>query len=250
MRSSLTVMMTLGLILALTSVPPLNGADLAVTSSASMGASQPASPCSGDGRPGPCGLEITFDGTTAKSFVKSDSPSNESIYRARFWWNPNNLGTDSRLDEGETFIILRTTDVNGTPNSGGVEQAAFQVLARYKSDKGLRTWVRLVTNNYPPPNARFSNRIDLDPNGGPVQLEVEWVQGDVCGELSGLVTLRAIDGQQAGKEVSAVANNCELDVDDIILGLVTYAEDFGSPLNGTSMYFDEFESFRSLSAAP
>ena len=65
------------------------GDSLSVTSTAAMGGVA-QNDCSGDNQPGPCGLEVFHDNSSL-AYVQDDSPADESVYRATFLYNPNNI---------------------------------------------------------------------------------------------------------------------------------------------------------------
>lgn len=171
------------------------------------------------------GLEMIMDGTTHGSFVRDDTPNDEVIYRAQFWFNPNTWNGP----EGATVILARTTDET-------LFYAPFQVLLTKKS--GLwRVYVRAQNNTGV---VRFTNRINLTP-GTPSLLQVEWVKGDVPGTLSGDVTLSVLDGAAAGQSVATGLNNSNIYADNIVLGALQ-----PQTTQTGSYYFDEFASFRTL----
>lgn len=171
------------------------------------------------------GLEVIFDGP-GNAYVRDDTPADETIYRCQFWLDP---ATWNGNDAGDFFVISRATWEDQF-------LAAFQVMMVKKV--GLwRLWVRSMNNTGLP---RYTNRINLSP-GNPSLLQVEWVQGDTPGALSGYVTLTIIDGYNAGQSVSVDLNNSNFNVDSVVLGALQPL-----PSQSGSIYLDEFASFRTL----
>ncbi|HSL18955.1 MAG TPA: hypothetical protein VLB51_13700 [Methylomirabilota bacterium] len=171
------------------------------------------------------GLAVSMDGTTQNAYVKDDTPDRETIYRAQFWIDVN---TWDGID-GDWLFVSRTADET-------IWYAPYQVLMNKKS--GLwRIWLRAQNNTGV---VRFTNRINLQP-GSPSLLQIEWVQGDTPGTLSGEVTLSVIDGYGAGASVSTGLNNSMIFCDSVTLGAMQ------PKATQTGVYYvDEFASFRTL----
>jgi len=171
------------------------------------------------------GMEVTMDGTTTNAFVKDETPDGETVYRAQFWFDVN---TWDGIDTDWVFIS-RTADET-------LWYAPYQVLMVKKM--GLwRIWLRAQNNTGV---VRFTNRINLQP-GSPSLLQIEWQQGDTPGALSGDVTLTVIDGYAVGSSVSTGLNNSTIVVDSVTMGAMQ-----PKATQTGSLYFDEFESYRTL----
>lgn len=199
----------------------VSAATLAVNNAAAMGGTG-GTACSG----GPCGLEVTFNGATSAAFVRDDTPANEGIYRAQFWFDPNNI----TMNDGTFHVLFRATQE--VPF-----RACFQIMLVKKS--GLtRLWVRGLNN---PGTERFTNRINI-PADGPQLIQVEWERSDTPGVLNGYATISIIDGSAAGATETVMLNNSAFGVDFVNMGAVgnIAATTIGSH------YFDEFESYRTL----
>lgn len=239
-------------LLALIAAAPAMAASLSVTSAAAMGNGAAVNQCSGDSQPGPCGLEVTNDGTTQKAFVRDETPTDETVYRSTFYFDPNDINTaGTAFPVGGAMTLFRARN--------DAFDGAFQVMMTRTSNRGIRVWVRSLSNNG---NPKFTRRMDLgcdDPGCVvaaitlPARIQAEWTQGDTCGAASGTSTITLFDGNDAQVDTSELVdqsnnpvgiNNCNRDVDVVELGLVAI---FSNTIpNGNSMYFDEFESFRTL----
>ncbi|MEM6457237.1 MAG: hypothetical protein AAF772_19265 [Acidobacteriota bacterium] len=196
------------------------GASLAVNNTAAMGSSG-GTACAG----GECGLEVTFDGNTSPAFVRDDTPDNEALYRAEFWFNPNNI----TMNDGTFHVIFRATEESAF-------QAATQILFTFKSSL-CRLSLRGLNN---PGTTRFTNRINV-PCDQATQLRVEWTRSDTPGALNGDMTLSVIGGAgPVGTSVSSSLNNSNLNVDFVNLGAVGNI----NPATSSTQWFDEFQSFR------
>lgn len=172
------------------------------------------------------GLEVTFTNDAVKAYVKDLTPDGEAIYRCQFWMDVNDVSMADR-----TFHTLFRATREAPMN------AAFMVLHKYV-DGTHRIWLRGMNN---PLTVRFSTRIDLMP-GQPSLIQVEWYQGDVPGTLSGNATMTVIDGYAVGESVSVDLNNSQFVVDDVLMGAVGNI----AATTSATIYFDEFESYRTL----
>jgi hypothetical protein len=88
-RTQQIMVVVAGLVLAASMA---SASSLSVTSTAALQGSvaQPGVLCSGDGQPGPCGLMVNVDSTSA-AYVESDHPQNEPHFVATFRVNPVGL---------------------------------------------------------------------------------------------------------------------------------------------------------------
>lgn len=199
---------------------------LAVTNAAAMG-SEDGGQCSG----GPCGLAVTLDGSTNPARVQDDSPNNESVYRASYWFDPTGL----TMAESDYFVIGRWTETDAAVGSA-------MLLTIYKNGK-YRLFARAANNAAGV--FRFTSRINLT---GANLIQIEWTQSDAPATPGGDMVVTILEGPQAGASVAISdiqgLNNSARDIDNALIGGV------GNLANapGTSgvMYFDTFESFRTL----
>jgi len=199
------------------------------------------------------GLEITMEaGTTDPAFVRDNSPEGEAIYRAQFWvdrsgglFMDNDNGTKSTR-----FVGFRGADDN---HNGGGQVTVFRgIMGRLAVDG--------------PDGPRYTFRLGCRQDSG----SFAYIGGIVLGELAQTkwVTLefQAASSDGAGDGIcrlyqgnskyvaNMVGERTNLDndlheVDWIQMGAISGFDD--NPQDHLTMgplYFDSFESFRSLLA--
>lgn len=209
---------------------------LAVNNNAAMGGVG-GTACSG----GPCGLEIILDGSNNPARVVDETPNGESIYRAQFYVNMNNLVQTE--GPGNFWAMGRGTKL---PEF----KASFQFLVIKKFNQ-WRFFLRGQTNAS---TDRFTGRIDVPDADGraPMLFQVTFTQSPAPGTPGGEVELCLLQGG-GGVQGTCVKtadifgegiNNSNLAVDNVLFGGVG---NLGAFLNG-SFYFDEFASFRTVAA--
>ncbi|MCP5110823.1 MAG: hypothetical protein GY953_08320, partial [bacterium] len=104
MKTKLSILFVSAILLAAGGAMAQNSLD--VNNAAAMGPDNGGTLCSG----GNCGLEIIFPGgSTNQALVRDDTPDNEAIYRAVFWFDPSNL-TDNPNPAGYIHIFQRATE--------------------------------------------------------------------------------------------------------------------------------------------
>lgn len=221
------------------------GNSLSVTSAAAMGGVAQNN-CSGDGMPGPCGLAVFHD-NTSRAFVRDDSLTAETLYRASFLFNPNNL---SQNLGGFRQVIL---DVRGdNPNVGVGNCPATPGIT-----VAIRVWLRLenfdgsiyrlqAEGRGNQCGKRSTPKFDIAADQ-PVRICLEHATG---GGGTGFLAIAGVDpanpcppsGDAAYRSVNY--SNQLVTLDHVRMGTPA-TNNFGVSQNGT-MYFDEFESFRTL----
>jgi hypothetical protein len=216
---------------------------LSVTSTAAMGGVADQT-CTGDGMPGPCGLEVFHDNSSV-AFVEDQSPQNETVYRASFLFNPNNISPGAKLRQN----IFRAIGPNPNPGVGSCDLAGLKNVGRvflllYRPD-GSRyaAFLQGIGNQC---GERATLRVELEPDT-PKRICVEMEFGNA---LSGRLAIAAVDigdpcptsGSGAWQERDL--SNGLTNVDRVRLG-TPGTNNFGAGESG-DMYFDEFESFRTL----
>lgn len=218
------------------------GNSLSVTSAAAMGGTAQGT-CIGDGMPGPCGLEVFHDNTSL-SYVEDQSPSSETIYRATFLFNPNSISPGANLRQR----LFRAIGPNPFPGNGNCSPVA-------KFSSVLEVWLFLVGGAgqkyalqvYGEGNLcgyRSTAQFEIAPDQ-PVRVCMEWSAGN---SGTGTVALAVVDAAlpcPASSSYSRTAlSNGLTTIDTIRLGIPTL-NNFNAGESG-SLYFDEFESFRTL----
>ncbi len=229
MKTKLSKILLASTILLLAASGAMAQNSIAVNNAAAMGPDNGGTACGG----GNCGMEIIFPGgSTNAARVQDDTPADEAIYRAVFWYDPSNIA-DNPSAAGYIHIFQRTTET-------GTFRAPYQLILLQKSNL-KRLFIRSLTN---PSVVRFSNRINLT---GANEFEVTFTQSPTPGVAGGNVKIEVLTGPQAGqcvetKDTSPGLNNSQLDVDNVLAGAVG---NISASVTG-SAYFDEFSSFRTL----
>lgn len=208
---------------------------VAVTAAAAMGPNNGGTACGG----GMCGLAVTLDGSTNPAKVVDNTPANESIYRADFWWDPNTLN----MPDATLMVIARGTDLD-------LNRSDFQILVNHKS--GLyRLSIRAGSNSAGV--FKISPRITYDPACGAMRMQVEFEQSPAPGTPGGEVTVTVLETENAcaitaGTFINTAQfhgvgiNNSTLGVDDHHVGAVG---NIPATTTGT-FYVDEHRAFRTL----
>ncbi|HEY6072840.1 MAG TPA: metallophosphoesterase [Anaerolineales bacterium] len=166
------------------------------------------------------GLKLVINDNNSL-FVTDDTPSSESRYRARFYFDPNTI----KMSSGNAFFLF-----NGFKGSSttvfriefGMGTSGYQVRARVLNDAG--SWINSAWIN-------ISDAVHF--------LELDWRSAANAGGLT-----LWIDGAQAA-DMTGIDNNT-LSIDRVRLGAVTGID---SGTRGT-FYMDEFESHRQTYIGP
>ncbi len=221
------------------------GNSLSVTSTAAMGGVA-QNDCEGDGQPGPCGLAVFHDNTSA-AFVEDRTPENEGIYRASFLLNPNNV---SQLDGNFRQVIINAVSPNPTPgheNCGNAAFAnAFRVFARFEGGNG-QIYRLMMEGNGNLCGKRATGKITI-PADQPARVCLEWEAGNASSGRMAMAVVGPTDACPASGDAAYVSrglSNGRLGIDRIRMGTPSTNGFTGVDQNGT-MFFDEFESFRTL----
>lgn len=218
------------------------GNSLSVTSAAAMGGAA-QNTCSGDGMPGPCGLEVFHDNTSL-SYVEDQSPSSETIYRATFLFNPNSISPGKNLRQR----LFRAIGPNPFPGNGNCSPTA-------KFSSILEVWLFLVGGAgqkyalqvYGEGNLcgyRATGMFEIAADQ-PVRVCMEWSTGNGGTGTVALAVVDSVDPCPPSASYSrSFLSNGLTSIDTVRLGIPTL-NNFGAGESG-SLYFDEFESFRTL----
>ena len=181
-----------------------NGGNLSVTSSAALS--------------GTYGLQATFT-NTANMFVRNDSPTAETRYRARFYFNPNSI----TMATGDNIILLQGLDAGGQVILSiqlNRSSTSYQVRAR-SYDSGLANYVNTPYVNI----INASHYIEVDwGNDGHLTF---WIDGVQQSNLTGM-------------------NNSLYKMETVRLGVPNMS------ITGTSgsFYIDNFESRKQTYIGP
>ncbi len=236
---------------------------LMVTNAAAMGPGAAVNDCAvalnpdgtdatpGDNEPGPCGLEVVHDNTSA-AFVQDDSPNAETIYRFEFIYNPRSVGSSGN---GTPFAFTMFTALadNARPSNPGNPCP----LAAHLPVFPARIFARYGGPGLTIPGVRMTIMTNFcGVLGSPV---VYWVENEarkICAIVEigapGRGALAIVgendtcppDDDPAYAEVPGPFNNNELPVQGARLGNIL-PNPYGGGESG-SYYLDEFASFRTL----
>jgi hypothetical protein len=174
------------------------------------------------------GLVLDLDGTTSNAFVEDQTPAEETVYRASFWFDPNDLP----MSNTDKFVIFlaRTSAFNN------VLRLQFNYL---NGDYRIRLQVK--KNNDEWADCRLNG--DLGPRFFAIGNEPTWITVEaVFGSNTESLARVTANGITHYKD-SYWSNNWA--VDRVRMGGPRQAQAQGGPFTGT-VYFDEFESYRTL----
>lgn len=213
---------------------------LTVNNTAAMGGT--GTNCGGSN----CGLDVFHDNTDS-AYVQDSTPGDETTYRASFLFNPNGISPGSNLRQP----IFYGLDNNPNPGAGVCGAATFQTNYRcflyLTGGIGQNYSVQCFARGNLCGEAATARLSISDLN--PTKVCVEYETGAA---LSGRVAVAAVSpvtdpcptsGDPAWAE-RAITNSLFSGVDFVRLGTPA-TNGFGAGESG-NMYFDEFESFRTL----
>ncbi len=186
---------------------------------------------------GSFGMETISDGSSNSMFVQDDSPELETVYRASFWFNPNDLP----LANGQAHFILagNMPKVNGDPGFSPKLQLEIRKRANGNSFRvRVASWSGSIGN----PTRHYTAFIALTRTDWH-QLQIEWRRSTSNVTADGFHRLSIIGGPQAGQsvEIANVTKDANVTVDRVQMGVISgYDGAVGSS------YYDSFESFRTL----
>ena len=213
---------------------------LQVNNTAAMGGTGTA--CGGSN----CGLEVLHDNTSA-AYVQDNTPTDESVYRGSFLFNPNNISPETG-----NFRQVLFSGVGTNPNPGnfscpaGANINVFRIWGYFTGGSGQIYNVQMWGAGNQCGN-RGTSRISISKDQ-PVRICWEWTTGSANTGTIALATTAIADPCPTSGDGAWVTNtlsNQNTDLDLVRLGTPA-TNNFGVGENG-SMYYDEFESFRTLS---
>lgn len=239
-RTMRWTMIALG-VLAIGALPAGAANQLLVTSAAALPGSvaQPGVVCSGDGQPGPCGLEVVIDGAsnTNDVYVVTSHPNAETTYNFSFYIYPGNL----TMPAGGEFPIgvVRKTD---PPN-----RSFFYVYLR-KTGNGLYWTIQTnarqdngVFQTWQAPVKICGTAATTIPcsSEGAQEFRFEWTASDP-GMSNG--SLKIYKNGSLKKEFLNMENDAQT-IDEAWFGAIYMPSSAVGNSNG-SYYFDTFTSTR------
>jgi hypothetical protein len=157
--------------------------------------------------------------SNASMYVTDNSPSNETRYRVRFYFNPNGI----TMSNNNAFYLLYGLTSSGT------------VTVRVEFGRSGTTYrIRAALSNN---STTFTNTSWFTVSNVPHYIEIDWRAATAPGAANGGLTLWIDNVQQAN--LTGINNNNRR-IESVRLGAV---EGIDSGTRGTT-YFDAFESHR------
>lgn len=245
-RTMRWTMMVIGA-LAIGAVPAFAANQLLVTSTAALPGSvpQPGVTCSGDGQPGPCGLEVVIDdfANTNDTYVVTSHPNAEATYNFSFDIYPNTLDMDTS-SAFKYFVIgnIKKTLGGAVPRSFffvyilQTRDNWYGVQANARQDTGaFAPWPLLISLCGPDGSSLPCSSIEK------VNIRYEWAAATAPGANDGFLKMYRND--VLVRTISGL-NNDEQTIDEAWFGAIWMANNTqGAAANG-SFYFDNFVSTR------
>lgn len=187
---------------------------------------------------GTYGLAVTVDNTGVNAYVEDETPDGETIYRASFLVDVNDTFTlATATTNGNNFITVGQTL---SPNPQAPTPVWVPSLRLYFMNRTVAPHCRARLGVYSNINARLlAAPVGIDCNGT-VELTIEWTAGASGTGLARLTSVSPVIGTRVGEKL---LSNHLLTVDTFRMGHAV-----GTPpetISGT-MYFDSFESYRTL----
>lgn len=198
---------------------------------------------------GAFGFEVLMNGDTQSAFVFDDTPDNETVYRAQFKidWNDlafaansgptSNLGVFKLWDMDQPAPLPRQFLTIGLRRGGDENRKIFAKIINFDGVNSTPTWRNEA-------NSPMEINLPSGPAGYPVIVRVEFTQGTTTGPGDGVVSLaRAtnFDPTNFNTKTHSEVENDVINVDRAQLGATAADAD-----STGSFYLDSFESFRTL----
>lgn len=174
------------------------------------------------------GLVLNLDGTTTNTFVEDQTPADETVYRASFWFDPNTLSM-SNTDKFVVFLARTSTFKNILRLQFNYLNGNYRV--RLQVLKNNESWADCRLNG--DTGTRFITITD-----DPTWITIESVFGNNTVSVA-RVTANGVTHYKDGYQ------SANWSVDRIRMGGPRMPQAQGGPFTGM-VYFDEFESFRTL----
>lgn len=201
---------------------------LAVTSAAAMGDSVAQNDCSGDGQPGPCGLEMRFEpGDATRAKAQHTGFGTEQVYRARWWMDLNSFDSPER---SRNFFFT----THGLFNN--ITRPTFRCTVQH----GFGATYGIACESWDNQLNRVGVPRCLVSEDGPFEVQVEWTAG--CAPTKGIIRIKTFESGVEACSQEAEVQNCALNITHMTME--TLPE--GGVLTSSTLYVDEFSSFRTL----
>jgi len=175
---------------------------------------------------GSYGLAVNFDGSTNRVYVQDASPQAETVYRASFMLNRNDVDMALRANH---VILLARQDQGADPDTSTIKLT----MGRFGNGNYFcRAFIMQDNGNF-----RFIGGLIITTFD--VKIGIEWKASD-SGQSNGLLRLYRND---VLKQELLNVNNENTRVDYVRLGAVAFVD---ATTSGT-VFYDSFESYRTLS---
>jgi hypothetical protein len=201
------------------------------------------------------GLELVLDGSGNNTYVRDDTPNQETVYRAQFWVDRDGVGSPNGpvfMDDcsqtcSTRFVMFRAADQNH--QGGGTEVTTFRLIfGRLAVDnaQGPRYSVRYGVRE-DDGSFRFIGGIVVPETAQRKWVTIEWTQSD--GSSNGIARIYQGNSKGTANLVGERTDldNDTMDVDFVQLGGVSALSGQPSDPNSSgALFLDSFESFRTL----
>ncbi len=183
------------------------------------------------------GLAVTVDNTGTNAYVEDSTPAGETVYRATFLLDINNMFSQTTATtNGNNFLTLAQA-TGDNPLAG---PAFFSSIRIYLMNRTVEPYCRARVGVYSNINARLLVApVGIDCSG-PVRLTLEWTAGAAGTGMARLTSVSPVIGTRVGERT---LSNHLTNVQMFRIGHAV-----GTPpvtVSGT-MYLDSFESYRTL----
>jgi hypothetical protein len=180
------------------------------------------------------GLEVVIEDNATSTYVVSEHPNDEKIFRAVFWVHPANLGAVTDVPGQNWFRFFAAADDTRGQHivlflKKSIAQRNWRVTAYKKKNNGFFA---------------FAGEFFWAPgiNPPPFQMQVEWQAADP-GMQNGMLSVTKL-ANGTGLNYTT-ADDSDFEVDKVLVGFLNF-DAFDPGPGGGSYYFDEYESYRTL----
>jgi hypothetical protein len=214
MKTKGSIVYSLALIAVTAAMPALAANSLDVTGAAAID--------------GAFGLAVTMDGSTNKAFVRDFTPDGETVYRATFKIDMNNLAMNT--DDWHFIATFRADDTTSARN-------LMRIIVRYKAGDINPYKIRFIARNDDKSWAQPGGH--SLPTSGVSTITVEWQAATGPGANNGIGRFYRNGILRA--QVTNLDNDTWNGIGSAQLGV-----DQVDPGTVGTIYYDSFESFRTL----
>lgn len=190
------------------------------------------------------GLEVEMD-DLATNWVQDDSPTQETRYRSRFYFDTNNFDTGNASGINRTVMFI-AVDQNPTPEPGLTTRRLYLQSIRYRPDEigAFGTAYAVIFWVFQPTIGNYINFGPFRVPPGEHFVETDWQAASAPGATDGRFEVWIDGASPAGSVLTGLVTN-GYGADFCRLGII-------QPLasSGTTILYDEFESRRQTYIGP